>query len=160
MKPIVRMALGLFLQGLLLLTMGCTIGSDGWGAVTYPSGPGGGYQGPPSGLPRGSLGCEITYPKDHASFDWEQTIWVYGVIWREGYLMDAYPWEGPQWEVDLGKIGESYYMYDQLSPEVWVRFPFNGRVFGPGRHDIALTAWDARYSDPFPVTDTISVILD
>jgi hypothetical protein len=147
----------------LLLISGCSVGSNGFGFGPFwysDPGPSGGYSGFNSDLPSGNLGCKITYPPSGTKAGWEQTIWIYGVIWRQDVYVDTYQWTGPQWYVDYGKIGENYYFIDRSSPEVWVRFPLDGRVFGPGQHTISLQASDNRDGGIFPISDSIIIYLE
>jgi hypothetical protein len=141
---------------------GCSVSSEGigFGPFWYSDpGPDNGYSGRGPDLPLGYLGCEITYPSSGVQAGWEQMIWVYGVIWRQDVGLSSFPWEGPEWYVDNGRIGESYYIFDRISPEVWVRFPLDGRVIGPGQHSITLNACDHRSGGNFPVSDTIYIEL-
>jgi hypothetical protein len=159
-KPIYKF---IFILLLLSFSTGCSITSKGFGFGPFwysDPGPSSGYQGTPSGLPLGTLGCKITYPPSYTKAKWDQTIWIYGVVWREGMNVDAYPWEGPEWAVDFGKIGSGYYFYDELIPEIWVRFPFDGRTIGPGQHQITLTAWDNRDGGSFMVQDSIILLVE
>jgi hypothetical protein len=126
----------------------------------FDPGPSAGYSRPPSDLLFTQLGCEITYPPGFLRAKWDETIWIYGVIWREGTDVDEYAWSGPEWKVDGGRIGESFYRYDRTYPEVWVRFPFEGYVIGPGQHEITLTVWDRFGGGYLPVTDTVYIIIE
>lgn len=148
---------------LVLFLSGCSIGSTGFGFGPFwysDPGSGGGYTGPYSDLVSGNLGCEITYPQSGVKAGWEQTIWIYGVIWRQDVGVDTWPWTGPEWYVDNGKIGESFYFFDRTSPEVRVKFPLDGRIIGPGQHSITLQAWDNRGGGVFPISDTIYIDLE
>ncbi|MCX6645276.1 MAG: hypothetical protein NTY09_02805 [bacterium] len=148
---------------LLLLISGCSVGSNGFGFGPFwysDPGPTDGYSGPYSDIPSGNLGCEITYPPSGTKAGWEQTIWIYGVVWRQDVYADTYPWTGPLWYVDNGQIGENYYFFDRSRPEVWVRFPLDGRIIGPGQHTITLQAWDNRGGGVFPISDSIFINLE
>lgn len=151
-------ALGL----VLFMLSGCTIGSAGIQLGPFSSnnsGPGGGYS-RPSNFPLGHLGVEIVSPQSGEVFFWESSFVVTGVIWRQDMNVFEYPWYGPTWYVDSGKIGESYYFYNQSGYEVWVEFIFDGRIIGPGQHNISLQARDERDGGDFPVSDSITIILN
>lgn len=151
-----------FLIAIILFTSGCSVSSTGFGFGPFwysDPGPGEGYSGPWSDIPSGNLGCEITYPPSGTKAGWEQTIWIYGVVWRQDVEVNYYSWSGPTWYVDNGKIGENYYIFDRINPEIWVRFPLDGRIVGPGQHLITLRAVDNRGGGNFPVSDTIYIEL-
>jgi len=148
---------------LVLFSMGCGISSTGVtaGPVSYndydnlP-----GYNPPPTGLPISALACKITYPADYQNIEWDGKIWIYAVIWREGEPIDDLPWGGPLWEVDFKTISDVHYRYDQAWPEVFIRFMFDAEEFGPGQHEITLTAWDQRDGGHLPTSDSIILIVD
>ncbi len=143
----------------LIPATGCGMSSDGWEAfpLGFYDSPSGGTSGPSSDLPFGSFNVEITHPTSGVRIDEDSMIWVYGVIWRAGQSVSASDWNGPEWEVDNGSIGSQFYVYDLMSPEVHVRFPFYADEFGYGSHTITLTAWDLRGGGSWSTSDQISI---
>jgi hypothetical protein len=144
---------------LTLVMSGCSIGSAGVivGPFSYGTDDPSGY---PSNLPFGSLSVDITYPRNGEVFFWDSRIVVTGVIRRQDMDVDEYPWIGPVWSVDFGKIGENYYFYNKTYNELWVEFILDGKIMGPGMHIITLRAWDNRDGGTYPVGDTINIVLD
>ncbi len=159
--------LAFFLLIILLIVptvSGCVVGTTGWSGSGYEfyvePGPGGGYTQPPTGHPYGVLGCRITWPENFSRIDYRDTIYIYGVIWRSGMAVDAFMWEGPEWTVDGGRIGELYYQYDRFYPEVRIRFPFQASIIGPGEHRVTLVAWDMRAGGYRRTSSSIYLLVD
>jgi hypothetical protein len=135
----------LFLLTAGLFQAGCTIGSIG---LIDP------------GFPQGNLRCEITGPPTFSHFHYNDYVWIYGIVYREGADVESYPFDGPLWHVDSGTINPDYYIFDSLYDVVEVRFPFDASFFGPGKHTVTLTAQD--YGDSFSgrASDSITLIID
>ncbi len=149
----------IFLIMLPLVMSGCSIGSAGVvvGPFSYGTDDSSGH---PSNYPHGSLSVEITYPQQGEVFFWDSRIVVTGVIWRQGMDVDEYPWTGPYWHVDFGKIGENYYFFNKTYNKLWVEFILDGKIMGPGMHRITLRAWDNRDGGTYQVEDAINIVLD
>ena len=141
--------------------LSCSVSTDGWtaGPISYGDpGSDGFYSGPPSSsLAYGQLDTEITSPNSGYSVPFQSVVWVHGVIYRSETDIDFNPWDGPEWLVDNYRIGSSYYRFDQLWPEVHVRFPLDGTVIGPGTHTVTLKAYDRTTGLTTPVSDSISI---
>lgn len=149
----------IFLIMMALVMSGCSIGSAGVivGPFSYGTGDPSGH---PSNLPFGSLGVKITYPRNGEVFFWDSRIVVTGIIRRQDMDVDEYPWIGPVWYVDFGKIGEYYYFYNKTYNGLRVEFILDGKIMGPGMHSITLRAWDNRDGGTYQVEDTIIIVLD
>ncbi|HDS29455.1 MAG TPA: hypothetical protein ENN67_00280 [Firmicutes bacterium] len=153
----------IFVSLVAVLLSGCGFGSSDFGmSLGYYMNPGPsiGYYRPPTDLFYSQLGCEITWPPNFTRAKWDETIWIYGVIWREGAAVDMYSWDGPEWRVNNERVGESFYRYDKTFPEVWVRFPFDSFINGPGQHRVTLTAWDRISGGYIPVYDSITIVVE
>jgi hypothetical protein len=148
-----------FLVGLMLAVTGCTFGSNGISAPGFHLyvAPGDGYQNHHTGLPVGSLGCEITWPEDFTSIPYENFAWIYGVVFREGTDLGSEPWDGPEWYVDNQLVPSTRYQFDNDYPEIWVRFPLDSKEIGVGIHDIELRVWDRSQNVPFRVSNRITI---
>lgn len=160
MRKILKITiLSIFLIMLMLVMSGCSISSAGVvvGPFSYGTDDSSGH---PSNLPFGSLGVEITYPRNGEVFFWDSRIVVTGVIWRQGIDVDEYPWTGPVWNVDFGTIGANYYFFNKIYNKLWVEFILDGKIMGPGIHRISLQAWDNRDGGTYLVEDAINIVLD
>jgi len=159
-KPLFLFLFFLVLSVFALGTNGCSVGSAGIQTALglYLEFGEGGYSGVPSGLPFASLACKITWPPSNSIVEFGDVIWIYGVVFREGVPVDTFPWGELEWLVDGRPIGKAYYVYDRTYPEVWVRFPFDTRVFGPGWHYVSFTALDMR-DVVHPVLDSICLVI-
>jgi hypothetical protein len=139
---------------------GCGISSAGWtaGPISISDyNPPFDYEPPATGLPIGSLICIISKPVDYTQAEWDDKLWIYGIIWREGKEINEYEWDGPVWEIDSRPVEESRYRIDQTWPEFYVRFLFDAEEYGSGRHEITLRAWDNRTGISQEIEDSIII---